>query len=364
MGRDNTRERDEPPSAGKQICLADVTVGMELPTIEKGPWSNTHIVRWCAAQENWERFHFDYKFATQQWKLTDVVANGNWRKYAMAQIFKDWAGHGGWLWQLSTQYRGQNYPGDILTVWSRVQSKKEVAGLGIVRLECGMKNQDGKETTPGKATVVLPLRSDASVPYPFVPPTGLGQENEYRPMRNIDYPRYVTEEVRRYIGWQGQEVESWDEVCKSELRRFAQAIPDPDPLYWDEAYAKSTKFGTIVAMPLFPVDAFKHAPTEPDILTEKTREDPNFWGGAPGDYRGGSPEIPGLPGRLLNAGQSFEIFQLARLGEKLKRKSRLLDIYERQGSTDRLVFIVLETTYWNSRGEVILKGRTTAVQRG
>jgi acyl dehydratase len=351
--------------AEPQLCLEDVEVGAELPTIEKGPWSNAHIARWCAAQENWERLHYDYKFATQQWALTDVVANGNWRKHAMAQIFKDWAGHGGWLWKLSIQYRGRHYPGDLLTVWARVREMKEVEGLGIVELDCGMKNQDGDETTPGTATVVLPSRRGGEVPNPFVPPASLQREGEYVPAGNIDRPRYVTEEVRGYIGWEGEEVESWDEVCKSELRRFAQAIPDPDPLYWDQDYAKGTRFGTIVGMPLFPVDAFKHPPTEPDRLTAKIKEDPHFWGGPPGDCRGGYPENPaGLPGRLLNAGQSFEVFQLARLGEKLRKKSRLLDIYERQGSTGRLVFGVGQTTYWNGRGEVILKGREVGVHRG
>ena len=61
------------------------------------------MTRWCAAQENWEQFHNDYKFASQVFELDDIVANGNWRKHLLARIFKDWAGHGGWLWKIQME---------------------------------------------------------------------------------------------------------------------------------------------------------------------------------------------------------------------------------------------------------------------
>lgn len=41
------------------------------------------------------------------------------------------------------------------------------------------------------------------------------------------------------------------EVDRSMIRRFAVAIGDDDPLYVDEAYARSTRFGGIVAPPTF-----------------------------------------------------------------------------------------------------------------
>ena len=36
--------------------------------------------------------------------------------------------------------------------------------------QAGIVNQDGKENTPGEATVALPFRGGKPVPYPFVPP--------------------------------------------------------------------------------------------------------------------------------------------------------------------------------------------------
>jgi len=74
--------------------------------------------------------------------------------------------------------------------------------------------------------------------------------------------------------------------------------------------------------------------------------------------------IPGLPsGGGLNGGQSYEVLGLAGLGEKLKRKTRMLDVYERQGSKNRLIFTVSGTTYFNSKGEVILKGKGVGIKR-
>jgi len=40
-------------------------------------------------------------------------------------------------------------------------------------------------------------------------------------------------------------------VTAKDIKRFAQAIDDPNPLYHDEEYAKSSKFKGIIAPPLF-----------------------------------------------------------------------------------------------------------------
>jgi acyl dehydratase len=61
-------------------------------------------------------------------------------------------------------------PGDVLIMWGRVTGKSEKGGMGLVELEIGMKNQEGIESMPGTATVVLPIRGGKPIPYPFVPP--------------------------------------------------------------------------------------------------------------------------------------------------------------------------------------------------
>src|SRR6185503_15083605 len=66
------------------------------------------------------------------------------------------------------------------------------------------------------------------------------------------------------------------------LRRFAQAIMDPDPAYYDEAYAAATKFGGLAAPPLYPVHAFRPPPGGPDPL-DSLHDDPDADGTAGSD---------------------------------------------------------------------------------
>ena len=61
-------------------------------------------------------------------------------------------------------------PGDILIMWGRITGLKEKGGMGLVDLDLGMTTQDGIESMPGTATVVLPLKDGPAIPYPFVPP--------------------------------------------------------------------------------------------------------------------------------------------------------------------------------------------------
>ncbi len=67
-----------------------------------------------------------------------------------------------------------NVTGDTLTAWGRVTGRETRGAFGVVHLEIGLRNQDGVESTPGAASVVLPLRGGPSVPYPFDPAV-LGQ---------------------------------------------------------------------------------------------------------------------------------------------------------------------------------------------
>ncbi len=61
----------------------------------------------------------------------------------------------------------------------------------------------------------------------------------------------LTDEIRALIGVTAERVAAnlWG-IEREDLRRFTQAIMDPDPRYWDEAFARSTKFGGIVSPPI------------------------------------------------------------------------------------------------------------------
>jgi acyl dehydratase len=151
------------------VYFDDIVKGQELPKLRKGPMSTAHIMRWSASMENWHRIHYDWHYATQHDKLPHVLVNGSWKQHVLVQLLTDWAGEGGWLWKMNFQYRGMNIPGDTLTAWGRVTDKEARRDFGLVQVEIGLEDQNGKESSPGTATVVLPLRGGRAVPYPFDP---------------------------------------------------------------------------------------------------------------------------------------------------------------------------------------------------
>lgn len=150
-------------------AFEEIAVGDEIPAVTKGPLSAAHIMRWSAAMENWHRIHYDWRYATEHDGLPDVLVNGSWKQHVIIQLLTDWAGEDGWVWKSKFQFRGMNVPGDTVTAWGTVTGTEVRNGYGIVHLDIGLKNQEGKEAAPGTASVVLPLKGGAAVPYPFDP---------------------------------------------------------------------------------------------------------------------------------------------------------------------------------------------------
>ena len=148
----------------------DVALGTEIPPLAKGPLTTAHLMRWSAAMENWHKIHYDKPFALGHDKLPGLLINGSLKQQFVLQLLKDWVGPGGWVWKVSFQFRAMNLVGETLSVWGRVTARRDGPGYGLVDLELGIVNEENMESTPGTATVALPYRGGAPVPYPFVPP--------------------------------------------------------------------------------------------------------------------------------------------------------------------------------------------------
>lgn len=148
----------------------DVTPGMEIASLSKGPLTTVHLMRWSAAMENWHRIHYDRRFAVEHDGLPDLLVNGSFKQQFVMQLLKDWAGPDGWVWKVSFQFRAMNKVGETLRIWARVKDKREVPGFGLVDVELGIMNDEGQESTPGTGIVALPTRGGPPLPYPFVAP--------------------------------------------------------------------------------------------------------------------------------------------------------------------------------------------------
>ena len=60
----------------------------------------------------------------------------------------------------------------------------------------------------------------------------------------------LTPEIQAKIGLLGERTKCWGVIDREGLRRFSQALMDPDPRYWDDEFAASTKFGRVITPPI------------------------------------------------------------------------------------------------------------------
>lgn len=147
------------------------------------------------------------------------------------------------------------------------------------------------------------------------------------------------------------------------IRRFAQAIMDVDPCYFDEAAARATKFGVVVAPPLYPVHAFRQAAGTPDPL-QSVADDPEADGTAGSDAMGfGLPPIPSPFKRLLNGGNEIEFFRCLRVGERAVARPRYAEVAIKQGRSGTLLVVVIETAFATETGEALLINRQSLIWR-
>ena len=157
----------------------------------------------------------------------------------------------------------------------------------------------------------------------------------------------LPESVTKFIGQSGKI--RIMEVERGAIKKFADAIDDRNPLYWDEEYARDSRYGSIIAMPGF----FGWVTT---------------WTGAmPGldKFREGARAALSDAGygRSLDGGMEYEFFYPVRVGDTLASLEMITDIVERQGKTGKMVFMFTETAYTNQNGELVAKARQTNIHR-
>ena len=76
--------------------------------------------------------------------------------------------------------------------------------------------------------------------------------------------------------------------------------------------------------------------------------------------------IPGLtydPARVLHGAQEYRYERPLRAGDRLRCRSRVADIYQRQGRLGEMTFLILELEGHDESGAVVFGGRTTAILR-
>jgi acyl dehydratase len=145
-------------AAGAQNHFEDISVGMALEQVVKGPLTTTHLVRWAAANGNYARIHWDLPFAQVHQGLSNVVVNGSLKNQYLGQLMIKLAGPEGWFKRFYVEHRGMDYPGDVITASGTVTAVREVGGYGHVDCDVNLTNNRGEQTASGRGTVVLPKK--------------------------------------------------------------------------------------------------------------------------------------------------------------------------------------------------------------
>ena len=155
-------------------------------------------------------------------------------------------------------------------------------------------------------------------------------------------PMIMTEELAELIGTQTDPVIL--EVERGAIRRYAQAIEDPNPLYNDVDYAKQSKYGEMICPP-----GFFGWPVKPRNQTQAFMLNQIIMKGS---------------GRSItfDNGGELEFMLPIRAGDVLTSITKIADIYEEVGrSGNRFLLIIRETTYINQNGDIVAKSRARSI---
>ena len=159
----------------------------------------------------------------------------------------------------------------------------------------------------------------------------------------------ITDEVR---AWIGREAPVWtSEVTALDVHRFAVATDDRDPRYCDEELGKQSRHGGLIAPPLFYM-----APLTEPVPESELRPD-----GLP--YEGRFPIPPTSLPRLMDGGTEIEFFVPIRVGDTLTARSKIVDIYQKEGRSGPLIFVVRETRYTNQNNALVLIEKGASILR-
>jgi acyl dehydratase len=131
----------------------DLVEGEELPPLVKPPITTRQLVQYAGASYDFYEIHYDKDFAKGN-QLDTVIVHGLLKMAFLGQFVSDWMGSG-IVRKLGCQYRGMDFPGDVITIRGTVTRKYEENGEKLVDLDIWTENQRGEKTTPGKATVLL-----------------------------------------------------------------------------------------------------------------------------------------------------------------------------------------------------------------
>lgn len=333
-----------------------LSAGTVLRSLPKGRLTSSHIVRWCAAQNNWAKIHYDESYARDVAHLPGPLINGALKQHFLVQFLEEAFDAQGWTWRIDYRFNGMDLVGQQLEVRGKIAQLQELNDHIFVNVECEIHNLDiGESTTIGTGIVVF--HNSGSGPFSALE---LQLPDAFRLNEAVsDVEEQLPEQVRAALGSQLAIIESAYSLDLSRLRLFSDAVMGMDPIYYDPVRGANSFHSSVVAPPLFPLHALDMVPGEYPL-----RCDPFASG------REGVAELPGdLASRFglkatasLNGGSQIEVHSLLRAGECVVADSTLVGAKYRVSRRGQAM-LIFETLnrYREGGGRPLLSERHVSV---
>lgn len=153
----------------------------------------------------------------------------------------------------------------------------------------------------------------------------------------------VPDELKQYLG--KVDPPHVREVERGAIRRYADAVGNPNPLYHDVEYAANSRYGTIISPPGFFGWATAAVPQAEGIIGLMTAL------------------INAGYYRILDGGMSYEFFLPVRAGDTLIASPKVKDIKAKEGKSGVMMICEFETSYLNQNGDLVAKASQTLIGR-
>lgn len=140
-------------------------------------------------------------------------------------------------------------------------------------------------------------------------------------------------------------------VSRADIARYARAIGETNPIHFDPAAARAGGHADVVAPPYFPYTIRMQASN----LVPRDELAPD--GSAVAD-------VPPLPTTRAMAGETAIEFGVpVHAGDTIRMTKKVTDLYEKEGRSGPLVFVVMEFTFTNQLGDLVMRESFTRIYR-
>jgi len=124
------------------------------------------------------------------------------------------------------------------------------------------------------------------------------------------------------------------------IRRFATAIGETSPLYFDNGAARAAGYADIIAPPTYPI-AFMSESMDADLFFALDLNIPS----------------------IVHGEQELEYSRPIVAGDRLTVQGRIAEMWVKEGRTGVLDFVVMEARAMDASGEPVYVSRTTLISK-